>query len=121
MFRLPPMKSVSSYYSFVIWNSGELTLVWGANVTYWRVHLSSNDVIREANFDFNGASGLLDDKNRTVWSIASKDFEDRSWLQGILGLILMDLFVIACIRIQSLGDLALVDLAFEWFRMQEIG
>ncbi|XVF04537.1 hypothetical protein REPUB_Repub05bG0092100 [Reevesia pubescens] len=57
---------------------GELALVWEANVTYWRVHLSSSDVIKEAKFDANGAFGLIDDKNRTIWSIASKDFEDRS-------------------------------------------
>ncbi|XWS73415.1 hypothetical protein CRYUN_Cryun02cG0126300 [Craigia yunnanensis] len=75
--RAASTKSVSSYYSFVIRHSGELALVWEANVTYWRVHLSSNDVIKEAKFDFNGTLGLIDDNSRTVWSIASKDFEDR--------------------------------------------
>ncbi|XP_022730513.1 G-type lectin S-receptor-like serine/threonine-protein kinase SD3-1 [Durio zibethinus] len=76
--RAPSTKSVSSYYNFVIRYSGELALVWEANVTYWRVHLSSNDVIKEAEFDSNGAFGLIDDKSRRVWSITSKDFEDRS-------------------------------------------
>ncbi|GMJ07136.1 hypothetical protein like AT2G41890 [Hibiscus trionum] len=76
--RAPSTKSVSSYYSFVIRQSGELALVWEANVTYWRVHLSSNDVVREAKFGVTGALGLVDDKNGIVWSIASKDFEDRS-------------------------------------------
>lgn len=76
--RAPSTKSVSSYYSFVIRHSGELALVWEANVTYWRIDLSSNDVIMEAKFDSNGALGLVDDKSRTVWSIASKDFEDPS-------------------------------------------
>ncbi|KAL4297442.1 hypothetical protein GQ457_12G025620 [Hibiscus cannabinus] len=76
--RAPSTKSVSSYYSFVIRHSGELALVWEANVTYWRVHLSSNDVIREAKFGVTGALGLFDDDNRIVWSVASKDFEDRS-------------------------------------------
>ncbi|KAK9274182.1 hypothetical protein L1049_018996 [Liquidambar formosana] len=76
--RAPSTKSISSYYNFVIRRSGELALVWESNVTYWRSHLSSSAIVKEATFDSNGVLRLIDDTNRTVWSKSSKDFQDPS-------------------------------------------
>ncbi|KAL5765304.1 hypothetical protein ACOSQ2_017898 [Xanthoceras sorbifolium] len=79
--RAPSTKSISSYYSFMIRRFGELALVWELNVTYWRAraHLSSyGGLVKEARFDSNGVLGLVDAGNRTVWSIASKDFGENS-------------------------------------------
>lgn len=76
--RAPSTRSITSYYSFVIRQSGELALVWEANVTYWSSQLSSSVEIKEAIFDSNGVFGLCDATNASVWSIASKDFKDPS-------------------------------------------
>ncbi|CAL5357915.1 unnamed protein product [Camellia sinensis] len=74
--RAPSTKAVSSYYSFVIRRSGELALVWESNVTYWRSHLSTSSIVKEARFDANGVLGLYDDTNKAVWSISSTDVGD---------------------------------------------
>ncbi|KDP42104.1 hypothetical protein JCGZ_01892 [Jatropha curcas] len=72
-------KSTSSYYNFVIRSSGELALVWEDNVTYWRTRLSfSDNIIKEARFDGDGFLGLIDARNKTVWSVSSNDFKDPS-------------------------------------------
>ncbi|KAK2995443.1 hypothetical protein RJ640_002740 [Escallonia rubra] len=76
--RAPSTKSTSSYYSFVIRRFGELALVWEDNVTYWRSHLSSSALVKEARFDSSGVLGLYDDNEKAVWSISSKDFGDNS-------------------------------------------
>ncbi|GLT82437.1 hypothetical protein SLE2022_008060 [Rubroshorea leprosula] len=76
--RAPSTKSISSYYSFVIRSTGELALLWEGNVTYWRTHLGSDAIVREARFDFSGALSLIDRDNRTVWSIRSEDYGDPS-------------------------------------------
>lgn len=76
--RAPSTKSISSYYKFVISSSGEFALVWEGNVTYWRTHLSSFSVIKEARFDFDGALVMVDVSNGTIWSIRSEDYGDPS-------------------------------------------
>ncbi|KAL2487755.1 G-type lectin S-receptor-like serine/threonine-protein kinase SD3-1 [Forsythia ovata] len=76
--RGPSMRSISSYYSLVIRQSGELELVWEHNVTYWRSHFSSSAIVKEARFDSVGMLGLYDDGNKVVWSVSSKDFGDPS-------------------------------------------
>ncbi|KAL0389822.1 UNVERIFIED_CONTAM: G-type lectin S-receptor-like serine/threonine-protein kinase SD3-1 [Sesamum calycinum] len=72
--RAPSTRSISSYYNFVISQTGELKLVWEHNVTYWRSHFSSN----EARFDSDGVLGLYDDGNKVVWSVSPKDYGDPS-------------------------------------------
>ncbi|KAK4440437.1 G-type lectin S-receptor-like serine/threonine-protein kinase SD3-1 [Sesamum alatum] len=72
--RAPSTRSISSYYNFVISQTGELKLVWEHNVTYWRSHFSSN----EARFDSDGVLGLYDDHNKVVWSVSPKDYGDPS-------------------------------------------
>lgn len=76
--RAPSTKSITSYYSFVIRESGELALMWEHNVTYWRSHFSSSAVVKEARFDGDGGLGLFDFTNKVIWSISSKDFGDPS-------------------------------------------
>lgn len=78
VLRAPSTKSISSYYNFVMCRSGELALVWESNVTYWRTHLSSYGVAKEARFDSIGVLRLFDASNKTVWSASSKDFGDPS-------------------------------------------
>ncbi|XAR59946.1 Non-specific serine/threonine protein kinase [Bertholletia excelsa] len=74
--RAPSTKSVSSYYSFVIHQSGELALMWENNVTYWRSHSYSSASVKEARFTGDGVLGLYNDAGKAVWSITSKDVGD---------------------------------------------
>ncbi|KAL8170941.1 hypothetical protein V2J09_022745 [Rumex salicifolius] len=76
--RAPSTRSILSYYSLMIRRSGELALVWEANVTYWRSQLSSSVEVKEARFDSSGIFGLYDVTNATVWSVSSEDFKDSS-------------------------------------------
>lgn len=76
--RAPSTKSTTSYYSFVIRESGELALLWEHNVTYWRSQLGSSAAVKEARFDGDGVLGVFDDANKMVWSTSSKDFRDPS-------------------------------------------
>ncbi|KAK6937015.1 Bulb-type lectin domain [Dillenia turbinata] len=76
--RAPSTRTISSYYSLKIRRSGELALVWENNVTYWRSHLSSSAVIKEARFSYNGVLGLFDVTDTVVWYRSSMDFEENS-------------------------------------------
>ncbi|KAK1390997.1 Receptor-like serine/threonine-protein kinase [Heracleum sosnowskyi] len=74
--RAPSTKSTTSYYSFVIRESGELVLLWEHNVTYWRSGLRLSVAVKEARFDEDGVLGVFDEGNKMVWSTSSKDFRD---------------------------------------------
>lgn len=93
--RAPSMKSVSSYYSFVIRQSGELALMWENNVTYWRSHVFSS-FVKEARFDGNGVLGLYGDTHEAIWHVSSKYFENSN-------------VVLSHLRIDSDGNLRIYD------------
>ncbi|KAK8958587.1 G-type lectin S-receptor-like serine/threonine-protein kinase SD3-1 [Platanthera guangdongensis] len=69
--------SIASYYSFEInKRSGDITLVWEDNVTYWSSQLSHPVVVGEVRLEEDGLLGLFDARGGLVWFSYSEDHRD---------------------------------------------
>ncbi|KAM0013784.1 putative protein kinase RLK-Pelle-SD-2b family [Helianthus debilis subsp. tardiflorus] len=77
ILRAPSMRSVTSYYKFVV-NTEGIALMWENNVTYWRTGLVSSVTVKEVRFNANGVLELYDGMKKIVWSVSSKDFGEGS-------------------------------------------
>ncbi|PKU64839.1 G-type lectin S-receptor-like serine/threonine-protein kinase SD3-1 [Dendrobium catenatum] len=69
--------SASSYYSFEInKRSGDISLVWEDNVTYWSSHLSQPVDVREVHLEADGLLGLFDVQGGLAWFCYTEDYKD---------------------------------------------
>ncbi|KAI0523359.1 hypothetical protein KFK09_005754 [Dendrobium nobile] len=70
--------SASSYYSFEInKRSGDISLVWEDNVTYWSSHLSQSVDVREVvHLEADGLLGLFDVQGGLAWFCYTEDYKD---------------------------------------------
>ncbi|XP_020585164.1 G-type lectin S-receptor-like serine/threonine-protein kinase SD3-1, partial [Phalaenopsis equestris] len=69
--------STASYYSFQInKKSGDISLVWEDNVTYWSSHLSQPVDVAEVRLEADGLLGLFDVSGGLAWFCYSEDYKD---------------------------------------------
>ncbi|MQL97527.1 hypothetical protein Taro_030219 [Colocasia esculenta] len=76
--RAPSTSYVASYYSLTVNTTGDISLVWEDNVTYWSSELNAPNPAIEARLESNGLFGLFDAAGGIAWYRLSEDFRDPS-------------------------------------------